>query len=52
MEQRNNWDTSYFAEWQRDYNRRNPGSEIHRDILGSMDCQELDEVLSTFIGET
>ena len=51
-EQSNNWAASNFEEWQRDYNRRNPGSEIHRDILGSMDCQELDEVLSTFIVET
>ena len=48
-EQSNNWATSHFEEWQRDYNGRNPGSEIRRDILGSMDCQELDEVLSTFI---
>ena len=41
-----------FEEWWRDYNGRNPGSEICRDILGSMDCKELDEVLSTFIVET
>ncbi len=40
---------SNFEEWQRDYNRRNPSSEIRRDILGSMECQELDEVLSTLI---
>ena len=51
-EQSNNWVTSNFEEWPRDYNERNPGSEIRRDILGSMDCQELDEVLSTFIVET
>ena len=46
-EQSNNWATSNFEEWGRDYNGRNPGSEICRDILGSVDCQELDEVLST-----
>ena len=51
-EQSNNWTTSNFEEWPRDYNGRNRGSEIRRDILGSMDCQELDEVLSTFIVET
>ena len=50
--QSNNWATGNFEEWRRDYNGRNPGSEIRRDILGSMDCQELDEVLSTFIVET
>ena len=50
-EQSNNWAASNFEEWQRD-NGRNPGSEIHRDILGSIDCQELDEVLSAFIVET
>ena len=38
-----------FEEWQRDYNRGNPSSEIRRYILGSMECQELDEVLSTLI---
>ena len=27
-------------------------TEIPKDILGSMDCQELDEVLSMFIVET
>ena len=31
---------------------QNPSSEIRRDILGSMDCQELDEVLSTSTVET
>ena len=46
------WAASNFEEWRRDYNRRNPGSEIRRDILGSMECQELDEVLSTLIVET
>ena len=51
-EQSNNWAVSNFEEWRRDYNRRNPGSETRRDILGSMDCQELDEVLSTLIIET
>ena len=50
--QSNNWAASNFEEWRRDYNGRNPGNEIGRDILGSMDCQELDEVLSTFIVET
>ena len=49
--QSNNWAASNFEEWQRN-NGRNPGSEIRRDILGSMDCHELDEVLSTFIVET
>ena len=51
-EQSNNWATSNFEEWRRDYNGRNPHSEIRRDISGSMDCQELDEVLSMFIVET
>ena len=51
-EQSNNWAASNFAEWRRNYNGRNPGSEIHRDILGAMDCQELDEVLSAFIVDT
>ena len=51
-EQSNNWAASNFEEWRRDYNGRNLGSEIHTDILGSMDCQELDEVLSVFIVET
>ncbi len=43
---------SNFEQCRRDYNRRNPGSEIRRDILESMECQELDEVLSTLIVET
>ena len=43
-EQSNNWAASNYEEWQRDYNRRNPG--------GSTDCQELDEVQTTFIVET
>ena len=51
-EQSNNWAANNFEEWRRDYNRRNLGSEIRIDILGSMDCQELDEVLSTFTVET
>ena len=52
MEQSNNWAANNFEEWWRDYNRRNPSSEIRRDILGSMGCKDLDEVLSTFIVET
>ena len=51
-EQSNNWAANNFEEWRRDYNRRNLGSEIRGDILESMDCQELDEVLSTFTVET
>ena len=47
-EQGNNWVTNNFEVWWRDYNGRKPGSEIRRHILGCMDCQELDEVLSTF----
>ena len=43
-EQSNNWAASNFEEWRRDYNGRNPGSEIRRDILGSVDCEELDPV--------
>ena len=51
-EQSNNWAANNFEEWRRDYNRRNLGSEIRGGILESMDCQELDEVLSTFTVET
>ena len=43
---------SNFEEWPRGYNRRNPSSEICGDILGSMESQELDELLSTLIVET
>ena len=50
-EQSNNWAANNFEEWWRDYNRRNLGSEIRGDILESKDCQELDEVLSTFTVE-
>ena len=50
--QSNNWAASNFEEWRRVYNGRNHSSEIRRDILGSMDFQELDEVLSAFIVET
>ena len=51
-ERSNNWAANNFQEWRRDYNRRNLGSEIRGDILESMDCQKLDEVLSTFSVET
>ena len=50
--QSNNLAANNFEEWRRDYYRRNLGSEIRGDILGSMGCQELDEVLSTFTVET
>ena len=37
-EQNNNWATSNFDEWQRDYHAQNPGSETERDILESTDA--------------
>ena len=49
MEQSNNWAASNFEQWRRDYNRKNPSSELRGYMLESMDCQELDEVLSTLI---
>ena len=45
----NNWSVSNFEEWQRDCKGRHPGSVICSDILRSADCQELDEVQSSFI---
>lgn len=43
---------SNVEKWWRDENGRNPSSEIHRDILASTYCQELDEVLPACIMET
>ena len=38
MEQSNNCAASNFEERRRDYNGRDPGSEIRIDMLGSTDC--------------
>lgn len=51
-EQGNNWATNKFEEWRRDCSRRNHVSRIQRDILESVDFEELNKVLSTVIVET
>ena len=51
-EQSNSWALKNFREWQKDYRIGNPNSGFRGDVLEKVHCQELDEVLSTFVVET